>query len=68
MFHNHISYFLVVFCFDIIYLTITPQVTLGEIHGIDKNTRADFMIKCSSIMRNGEQVEDSNELNVKNIE
>ena len=47
---------------DIIYFTITPQVTLGEIHGIDKNTRADFMIKCSSIMRNGEQVEDSNEL------
>jgi DEAD/DEAH box helicase domain-containing protein len=47
---------------DTIYFTITPQVTLGEIHGIDKNTRADFVIKCSSIVRNGKPIQDPNEL------
>jgi DEAD/DEAH box helicase domain-containing protein len=45
-----------------IYFTITPQVTLGEIHGIAKNTRADFVIKCSSIVRNGETIENPDEL------
>ena len=41
---------------------ITPQLNLGEVHGVSEDTRTDFYIKCIQLERNGEIIEDVDEL------
>lgn len=41
---------------------ITPQLNLGEVHGVNEDTRTDFYIKCIQLERNGEIIEDMDEL------
>ena len=41
---------------------ITPQLNLGEVHGVSEDTRTDFYIKCIQLERNGEIIDDVDEL------
>ena len=41
---------------------IRPQANLGQKDGVEKDTRTDFYIKCIQLERNGEIVEDIDEL------
>ena len=41
---------------------IRPQMNLGQTDGVEKDTRTDFYIKCIQVERNGEVIDDVDEL------